>query len=145
MKEQAGQQQIPVKVYRTAERVMIVAPMPGLEPDDISIEVTSQNHLILQGKLRGALKDNNEKELLIDEWSVGRYYRDLELIVPVDAQCANVTYGNGVVTVTLPVGSKTRPARLTLERMSATHGQHRGNAGRPPVCVRPEAASKQVH
>ena len=34
MQEQAKQQHIPVKVYRTAERLMIAAPMAGLEPEN---------------------------------------------------------------------------------------------------------------
>jgi HSP20 family molecular chaperone IbpA len=33
MQEQMRQQHVPVKVYRTAERLMVTTPMPGLEPD----------------------------------------------------------------------------------------------------------------
>lgn len=40
MQEQLKLQEIPVKVYRTDERLMVVAPMPGLEPENIMIEVT---------------------------------------------------------------------------------------------------------
>ncbi len=68
MQEQEKIQLIPVKMYRTAARLM-VAPMPGLQPDDILVEVTQEGHLLLQGELRGMLKDI--KELLLDEWSVG--------------------------------------------------------------------------
>ena len=101
MQEQAKLQQIPLKVYRTEERLMVAAPMPGLQPDDILVEVTDNGHLILQGDLRGMLKDI--KELLLDEWSVGGYYRELPLPVAVDATLANVSYGNGVLVVTFPI------------------------------------------
>ena len=37
------------------------------------------------------------KELLMDEWSIGVYHRELALPVAVNAACANVTYGNGVL------------------------------------------------
>src|SRR5437868_2220748 len=133
MQEQLKQQHIPVKVYRTDERLMIAGPMAGLEPENIAVEVTADGRLILHGDVRGMLKE--VKDLLLDEWSVGVYHRELVLPVAVDAGCANVTYGNGVLMVTLPISEQTSPARLTLTRRSPTHGERKGNAGRPPACV----------
>lgn len=133
MQEQSKQQHIPVKVYRTDERLMIAAPMAGLEPENIVVEVTAEGSLILHGDLRAMLKE--VKELLLDEWSVGVYHRELALPVPVNATCANVTYGNGVLMVTLPISQQTLPARLVLERLAPTHGERKGNAGHPPTCV----------
>lgn len=69
LQEQPKKQHILVKVYRSTDRLMVAAPMPGLEPEDILVEVTPTGHLLLQGDLRGVLKDI--KELLLDEWSVG--------------------------------------------------------------------------
>jgi HSP20 family protein len=133
MQEQLKQQHIPVKAYRNDQRLMVAAPMAGLEPENIVVEVTVEDRLILHGDLRGRLKE--VKELLLDEWSVGVYHRELALPVAVNATCANVTYGNGVLTVTLPISQQTLPARLTLERLAPTHGERKGNVGRPPTCV----------
>jgi HSP20 family protein len=133
MQERVKLQHIPVKVYRTDERLMIAAPMAGLEPENILVEVTHDGRLILHGDQRALLKE--VKELLVDEWSVGVYHRELALPVPVNAACANVTYGNGVLMVTLPISEQTSPARLTLERVTPTHGEHRGNAGHFATCV----------
>lgn len=133
MQEQGKRQHIPVKVYRTDDRLMIAAPMAGLEPENILVEVTGDGRLILHGDQRALLKE--VKELLVDEWSVGVYHRELLLPVPVNAVCANVTYGNGVLMVALPISDQTSPARLTLERITPTHGQHRGNAGHLAICV----------
>ncbi len=127
MQEQAKIQQIPVKVYRSADRLMVAAPMPGLQPEDILVEVTANGFLVLQGDLRGLLKDI--KELMLDEWSVGGYYRELPLPGAVDAVLANVTYGNGVVVVALPISDTLRPARLTLDKVGPDHGERAGNAG----------------
>lgn len=69
--------------------------------------------------------------------SVGAYHRELTLPVPVNATCANVTYGNGVLLVTLPISEQTSPARLTLERVAPGHEEHKGNAGHPPACIQP--------
>jgi len=133
MQEQVKWQRIPVKVYRTDGRLMIAAPMAGLEPENILVEVTDDGCLILHGDQRALLKE--VKELLVDEWSVGVYHRELLLPVPVNAVCANVTYGNGVLMVALPISDQTFPAQLTLERVTPTHGQHKGNAGHLATCV----------
>ena|SRR5947209_14175589 len=129
MQEKAKLQGIPVKVYRTADRLMVAAPMPGLEPEDIVVEVTEDSHLILDGELRGALKD--VKELLIDEWSVGTYYRELALPDAVDGEHANVNYGNGVLVVTLPLCKDTVPAHLVLDTTGPARGGRTGNSGHP--------------
>jgi HSP20 family protein len=133
MQEQVKQQSIPLKVYQAKQRVTIAAAMPGLEPENIAVEVTPDGKLILHGELRGRLK--GIKELLLDEWSAGGYHREVPLATPVNATCANVTYGNGVLTVALPLSEQTYPARLTLKRVTPTHGKRRGNAGHPPACL----------
>lgn len=43
MQEQPKQQHIPVKVYRTDERLTVAAPMAGLEPENIVVEVTAEH------------------------------------------------------------------------------------------------------
>lgn len=127
MQENVEQQRIPVKVYRAHDRLTVAAPMPGLEPEDIEVEVTQENKLVLRGQLRGVLK--GVKDLVIDEWSVGDYYRELALPASVDGETANVTYGNGVLVVALPLASKTRPARLSLAVTGVARGAHYGHAG----------------
>jgi HSP20 family molecular chaperone IbpA len=56
---------LPVKMYETAERLMVAAPMPGLEPDDICIEVTPGNQLVLYGSARGSLKGEKARALAV--------------------------------------------------------------------------------
>jgi HSP20 family protein len=127
MQEQPKIQQIPVKVYRTDDRLMVAAPMPGLEPSDILVEVTEDDYMVMQGELRGLLK--NVKDLLVDEWSVGSYYRELALPVSVDAQRANMNYGNGVLVLAFPISDHTVAARLTMDTVGSARGERIGNAG----------------
>jgi HSP20 family protein len=153
-------QEIPVKLYRTPDRLVVAAPMPGLRPEDVAVEVTEVGYLILHGNLRGALKGavfqvqpadvrqghppargrgsrvapagwEEQKELLLDEWNVGAYHRVLKLPAGVDAELATITYGNGVLVVVLPTAASTRPARLTLEEVGPGRGQRVGSAGHP--------------
>jgi len=120
MPEKAKIQQVPLKVYRTADRLTVAAPMAGMEPTNLTIEITDDGRLLLDGEVRGLLKD--VKELLLDEWSVGAYYRDYTLPVPVDGSQAMATYGNGVLVVTFPLSERLVPARLTLSSTGTAHG-----------------------
>jgi HSP20 family protein len=133
MQEQVKQQHIPVKIYRTDERLMIAAPMAGLEPENIQVEVTNEGRLILHGEQRAMLKE--VKELLVDEWSVGVYHRELALPVPVNAACANVTYGNGVLLVALPISDQTSP-RTTDTRTGHSYARATQRQRRPPCDLR---------
>lgn len=124
----------PAKVYRTPLRIMAAVPMPGLEPEDITVEVASASQLILRGQRRGELK--GIKDELLNEWGVGDYYRKVALPAPVNGALANVTYGNGVLVVALPIAPRTKTATLTLTAQSPTHGLRAGHMGKP---IRPYA------
>nr|BBH95942.1 hypothetical protein KTA_41410 [Thermogemmatispora argillosa] len=135
MQERLKIHHVPVKMYRSEDRLVIAAPMPGMEPDDIHIELQGDGRLILHGDLRALLKD--VKELLIDEWSIGAYHRELQLEQPVDGEHANVTYGNGVLVVALPVSTTMRPAHLTLKAHGQARGLRQGGAGHPTTWTSP--------
>lgn len=131
-------QALPVKVYRTAQRVVVAMPMAGVEPEDIAVEVavtdTGASRLVVHSRGRGELK--GIKQQLADEWQPGEYTRELLLPAPVDGELANVTYGNGILVVALPIVAQARPAHITLEALATTRGLHAGHMGNP---VRPYA------
>src|SRR3981081_3069576 len=99
-------QDVPIKLYRTPDRLTVAAPMPGLMPEDITIEVTPDNHLVLHCAVRGGPADvqvfrrleqphgrsrrkqprvvEEQREMLVDEWTIGSYEREIELPMPVD-------------------------------------------------------------
>lgn len=133
-------QLVPIKAYRSDDRLMIATPMPGLEAGDITVEVTSDNRLLLRGQVRGMLKGG--KELLVDEWSIGGYERDWQLPNPVNAHMANLNYGNGVLVVTLPLSDQTIPARLTLNDLGHGKGERVGNAGHP---IHPSSTNEHLN
>jgi HSP20 family protein len=129
MSERTDLQEVAVKLYRTEDLITVAAPMPGLEAENIAVDVTADGRLVLRGQLRGALKD--AKQILIDEWSVGPYHREVRLPCPVDGEGATVTYGNGVLVVALPVAAEMRPAQLSLSATAPTRGQRVPDGGRP--------------
>src|SRR5690348_1243961 len=121
MQETAKIQSIPLKVYRSSDRLTLAAPMPGLQPEDIAVQVTANGHLTVRGELRGLLKDI--KELLVDEWSIGGYLREYDLPDAVDAEHANLSYGNGVLVITFPLATTTIPATLCMQHVGVDRGE----------------------
>ena len=55
MAEHLGVQRPRVNLYRTDDRLMVAAPLPGMEPSDIVVEITATGQLVLHGEFRGAL------------------------------------------------------------------------------------------
>lgn len=124
---------VPVKMYQSPDRLTVAAPMAGLEPDDICVEVTPGNQLVIHGSARGLLKDENLVHA--DEWNPGPYCRELTLPSPVDGSLANVTYRNGILVVVLPIASEVHPAHLGLRAVGLDYGERVGNSGHPVRAV----------
>jgi len=73
---------LPLRVYRTASRIMLAAPMPGLEPTDILV-VLDGDRVTIDGKRRGRHQDALDP--VMAEWTIGPYYRELTLDHPIRA------------------------------------------------------------
>jgi HSP20 family protein len=122
-------QTIPVRVYRGEEHLMLAAPMPGLEPENIWITI-SGDKVCIQGEERGP--GQRDREVLIDEWSIGPYYREVALPEAVDAPLTNATYGNGILVLSMPASKEAKPsseASFRLHPIEATHGERIGHSG----------------
>ena len=118
----------PIRAFRADDMVTIAAPLAGLAPEDITVEVTGKGHVILDARLVDAPGEEygtikSDKEVLVDEWDLSPIHRDIALNVAVDGESATMTYRNGVLVVALPVARKTRPAHLRLEAVGGAQGE----------------------
>lgn len=118
---------IPVNLFENDRELMVVAPMPGVGPEDIGVEVSDDGRLTLRARQHG--EGQERINYLLREWSYGPYERTVELPRGVDAGRANLTYGNGVLAITLPKAATTTPARLVVERTGHARGMAAGHAG----------------
>jgi HSP20 family protein len=118
---------VPVNLFENDRELMVVAPMPGVSPEDISIDVTDDGHLTLRSAQHG--EGQERIGYLIREWSYGPYERTIELPCAVDAMRANLTYGNGVLSVTFPKTGVTTPGRVLVQRTGHARGVAAGHAG----------------
>ena len=118
---------IPINLFQNDRELMVVAPMPGVGPEDIAVEVTDDGRLTLRCRQHG--EGQERIDYLLREWSYGPYERTIELPRPVDAGRANVTYGNGVLAITFPKADATVGASLAVQRTGHTRGVAAGHAG----------------
>jgi HSP20 family protein len=117
---------IPINLFENDRELMVVAPMPGVAPEDIEVDVRDDGSLTLRARQHGPGQERID--YLLREWSYGPFERTIELPRTVDASRANLTFGNGVLTITFPKTDATAPATLAL----ATTGHARGmSAGHP--------------
>jgi HSP20 family molecular chaperone IbpA len=121
---------LPVRVYEAGDKIMIAAPMAGLAPEDIAVSVDG-DHVRIRGAERGPRQHG--LGLVVAEWTVGPYDREVRLPSSVDGRLTNVTYGNGVLVVAMPrakPGERPLAAEIGLTAIAATRGEHVGHIGR---------------
>lgn len=111
---QQGAQTIPVNIFESEDTLMIIAPMPGLQQDDVDITVRG-NSLTVEGRERADLKPESGKRYLRHEWRYGPYRRMIELPYAVDAGTAEATFDNGVLTVRLQKAETERVRRIQVK------------------------------
>ena len=120
---------LPVRIYQSKNQFAVAAPVPGLEPEDITVAIEGR-HVTIRGKERGPRQ--HDLDLLKAEWFIGPYHREIDFPENLDGSLANATYGNGVLVLTLPrSGARDAKPRteFTLDRVSATRGERVGHTG----------------
>lgn len=121
-----GTQMIPINMFRTEHGVMLVTPMPGMEPDSIEVEV-DDNRITIQADLRGPGQER--RDYLMREWHYGPYCRSIDLPGPVDINRANASYHNGILTIELPSSGRSTGGRLQVQKVGTIQGMHAGHSG----------------
>jgi HSP20 family molecular chaperone IbpA len=67
-------QKVPVNVYETTGALVVVAPLPAVRAEDVSIELKGAT-LRFWAPLRSA----GPRQFLVNEWDYGGYEREIEL------------------------------------------------------------------
>ena len=61
-------QTLPVRISQSDAHLLLVAPMPGIKPVDISVTIAGTSVKIV-GEQTGPGQD--EKDLIVEEWAIG--------------------------------------------------------------------------
>jgi HSP20 family protein len=111
--EQATEQQsdlppqtVPVNMYEAGDALVIVAPLPAVAPDDVTITVDG-DRVVIEAALRTAAP----KDYLLHEWRYGGYRRELRIPVGYGAG-GEASLANGQLAVRILRGDQSGPMEI---------------------------------
>ncbi|UCD48231.1 MAG: Hsp20/alpha crystallin family protein [Deltaproteobacteria bacterium] len=101
-----------VDIYESNDSVVVKAELPGVEKDQISVEV-KDGILSLRGE-RKFEKEVKEESYHRIERSYGSFQRSFSLPVSVDQEKVTAQFKNGVLEVTLPKKEQAKPKQIQV-------------------------------
>ena len=102
------------ETWETAKSVVIRVEIPGMNESDLRIEVDG-NVLRVRGEKRSGATQQRRRYHLTER-AYGHFERSIPLPHGVDAEKAEVSYRDGVLTAILPKTDTLPPRRLTVSK-----------------------------
>jgi HSP20 family protein len=102
-----------IDVIENDKEIIATAEMPGLEKQNININVT-QDRLEISAETKHEEK-KEEKGYIYRERRSGSYYRAISLPSPVDPDMSKASYKNGVLEITMPKTEVKKKTPLKIE------------------------------
>ena len=102
-----------VDIKEEADRFLITADLPGVEPKDI--EITMDNGVLtIKGERKSEVRDEKEGYKRVERVS-GTFYRRFSLPDTADAERIEAKGNHGVLEVTLPKHEKVQPRKIEVK------------------------------
>ncbi len=104
----------PVDVVEDEKEIRVKALVPGIKPEDLSIEVEDHT-LCLSGE--SFKKEEEEKgNFYRKEITHAKVFRRIQLPTDVQGEKAKADFENGMLTVTIPKSEETRRHKIKVSR-----------------------------
>ncbi|MDQ7837587.1 MAG: Hsp20/alpha crystallin family protein [Thermodesulfobacteriota bacterium] len=102
----------PVDIYETAEAIVIQADLPGLNQEDIRVEM-KDNTLVLSGERRFQ-KDVKQENYHRIERSYGVFNRSFALPASLEADKIKARFSNGILEIIVPKQEEAKPKQIKV-------------------------------
>ncbi|MBQ6269132.1 MAG: Hsp20/alpha crystallin family protein [Bacteroidetes bacterium] len=99
-------------IYEDEKAVFLVADMPGIKKEDISINVT-KNRLTIKAEKKDYEKVD-KKTFHLSERVFGKFERSFELPNYIDTENIKADYESGVLTLTMNKKAETQPKMIEV-------------------------------
>jgi HSP20 family protein len=117
-----------VEVFERDNNLVVRAELPGLNKDDVKVEMTD-NGLIIQGERKREHEEQGEG-FYRSERSYGQFYRLIPLPEGANAEQARAQFENGILEVSVPVPESQRRRRsIPIETGSGQAAQSQAASG----------------
>ena len=101
-----------VDIFEKGDDLVICAEVPGLEQDDVDINIEN-NILVLRGE-RKRKTEFEERDAYRLERTFGVFTRSFSLPKTVDSDRISASYKNGVLELTLPKVEQAKPRKIEI-------------------------------
>lgn len=102
--------QLPVDAYTNDDAIVIVADVPGLNPEDVEVTLEGDT-LTIRGELKNRTGEHN---YLLRERASGAFERVLTINTAIDASKVEAQFDAGVLTLTLPKAEAVKPKQIKV-------------------------------
>lgn len=102
-----------VDLSETQTHVKVVADVPGVNPDDIDIDVQN-NRMIISGSTKR--ESSPDERPYRYERTYGEFRREFTLPSEVKKEDAKAVYKNGTLTITLPKTETKKGSKIEIEK-----------------------------
>jgi len=104
---------LPLDVIAKDDEYVITAAVPGLKPDDLSVEVLGET-VTIRGEIKS--EQNGEQDgYLLQERRYGKFSRTLNFPVELDGAKAEASVENGVLTLRVPKAETAKPKMIKVK------------------------------
>ncbi len=104
---------VPMNVVAEEDAFVITAWVPGLDVDDLHIEVVDDT-VTIEGEFP-APEEDDKKQVLLQEIPFGRFKRVITLPTTLEAGEAEAELRNGVLTLRIPKAEALRPKTIKIK------------------------------
>lgn len=100
-----------VDIFETEGDLIVRAEIPGVNRDDIDIEVTSES-LTIRGERK--FDDELKEKAIRIERPYGSFQRSFTIGVPVQPDKVKAAYNDGVLQITVPKAEEVKPKKIKI-------------------------------
>ncbi len=102
-----------IDVYEDADNVFVETPLPGVDPEKVTVSVEN-DVLTIEGKSQRK-SEVEDKKFYRKEVSYGSFHRAVALPSAVKGEAAKATYEKGVLKVSIPKEERAKPKTVKVE------------------------------
>ena len=101
-------QHVPVNAYETEGAFVVVAPLPGVMAEDVSVDIDTSSVSI-----KASMRTEADKDYVLHEWHYGPYERTIDL-PPGFGGDAEATFANGQLALRVTRGEGEANRKVTV-------------------------------
>jgi HSP20 family protein len=102
---------IPMDVESREDAFVISAMVPGIKAEDVDIQIEGEI-LTIEGEIK--FEEDEKANWLMRERPRGRFSRRIELPAGLEAEKAQASFADGILTLTIPKAPEARPRTIKV-------------------------------